>query len=180
MDGSLSSWRDGGDFTLPHMKQEENNGEERPHWNAANVDRKPYKPYKYFDDLDGFIVDDKARMALIYSFNLIYLINLINQARMKHLKKALKKDKLGMPCEVCAEWCMNKEALGKHMLAAHPGGELGRSYECTFCDRAYKSSAQMNIHRDVERDDLFQQLTFKESKPRLLLETKRQTSFIYT
>ena len=74
MDGSLSSWRDGGDFTLPHMKQEENNGEERPHWNAANVDRKPYKPYKYFDDLDGFIVDDKARMALIYSFNLIYLL----------------------------------------------------------------------------------------------------------
>ena len=109
------------------MKQEDNNGEERPHWNAANVDR---KPYKYFDDLDGFIVDDKARM--------------------KHLKKALKKDKLGMPCEVCAEWVQNKEALGVHMRAAHPGGELGRSYECTFCDRAYKSSAQMNIHRDVE------------------------------
>ena len=43
------------------MKQEDNNGEERPHWNAANVDR---KPYKYFDDLDGFIVDDKARMNL--------------------------------------------------------------------------------------------------------------------
>ena len=97
---------------------------------------------------------------------------------MKHLKKALKKDKLGMPCEVCAEWCMNKEALGKHMLAAHPGGELGRSYECTFCDRAYKSSAQMNIHRDVERDNLFQQLTFKESKP-TLLETKRLSSFIF-
>ena len=72
MDGSLSSWRDGGDFTLPHMKQEENNGEERPHWNAANVDRKPYKPYKYFDDLDGFIVDDKARMDFLNSF--IYLI----------------------------------------------------------------------------------------------------------
>ena len=62
MHGPLRHGRDGGDFTLPHMKQEDNNGEgERPHWNAANVDR---KPYKYFDDLDGFIVDDKARMNL--------------------------------------------------------------------------------------------------------------------
>ena len=71
MDGPHRHWRDGGDFTLPHMKQEENNGEEKPHWNAANVDRKPYKPDKYFDDLDGFIVDDKARMASIihYLFN---------------------------------------------------------------------------------------------------------------
>ena len=110
-------WRDGDDFQLPHMKEEQGNGE---------VERK--KPFNFSYDPQG-AYDDKERM--------------------KHLKKALKKEKLGLPCEVCAEWVPDKMALGFHMSVAHAGEQ---PYECTFCDKRYRSPAQMNIHRDVESD----------------------------
>ena len=129
-DSAPSHWRDGDDFRLPHMKEEEDNG----------VDTKSYSqsdPLKAYDD----------------------------KGRMKHLKKALKSahvprpyrkqkpkakgDRWPMPCEVCAEWMPDKMSLGIHMTAAHPGEQ---PYKCTFCEKAYRSSAQMYIHRDVECD----------------------------
>ena len=118
-DSAPRHWRDGDDFCLPHMKEELDNGD-----GYKQVDTKSYSrldPLKVFDDKE----------------------------RLKHLKKALKKEKLGMPCEVCAEWVSDKASLGVHMSASHPGE---KPFECTFCDRAYKSAAQMNIHRDAEFD----------------------------
>lgn len=124
-DSTPRHWRDGDDFCLPHMKDEQGNG-----GGYSQVDTKSFR--HGLDPLNAF--DDKETL--------------------KHLKKALKREKLGhvkwpMLCEVCAEWVSDKESLGNHMRASHPGE---RPFQCTFCEKAYRSAAQMNIHRNVECD----------------------------
>ena len=68
-------------------------------------------------------------------------------------------------------WVPSRDFLNDHIKSAHPGE---RPYECTFCDKAYRSSAQMNIHReeDINGDTKVISVSFLTSSKFLPLHGK--------